>query len=341
MGSSNAITELISQRAKSKIRARPRLKGFTLVELLVVIAIIGILVALLLPAVQAAREAGRRSQCQSNLKELGVALQMYHDGFGRFPANSHWGDTPVSERINRKGSCLVKLTPYFEDRAFHDRINFADDVIRQITVDFPELRTYRIGILRCPTDTHTGIGEGAAPEAITNYGPSVGAQMTISDLDMCPDYPGNEFGNGPVIHGNTTSLNDTSGIFSRQGFAASISQITDGTSKTIALGEVVAECNFEFMRYGWFRSQPWYVGTAAPINYPTCRDVPPGHAIFGRFDCNYWANWNTSAGFKSRHPGGAQFVFCDGSVIFLIDNIDYRNYQRLGDRRDGEPLQEY
>lgn len=341
MCAGDVIRPLGSQRTALARNAWLRARAFTLVELLVVIAIIGILVALLLPAIQAAREAARRSQCQSNLKELGIALQMYHDNFKRFPANSYWQDQPVSDRIKRKGSCLVKLTPFFEDRAFHDRINFDDDVIRQITVDFPQLRTYQIGILRCPTDTHTGVGEGTAPEAITNYGPCVGAQMTISDLDMCPDYPGNEFGNGPVVHGNTTSLNDTSGVFSREGFAASISQITDGTSKTIALGEVVAECNFEFMRYGWFRSQPWYVGTAPPINFPTCRDVPPGHAIFGRFDCNYWANWNTSAGFKSRHPGGAQFVFCDGSVHFVNENIDYRNYQRLGDRRDGEPVGEF
>ena len=224
---------------------------------------------------------------------------------------------------------------------FHDRIDFEKDVIKQITEDFPELREYRIGILRCPTDTHTGLGEGPKPEAITNYGPSVGAQTTISDLGMCTDYPGNEFGNGPAIHGATLTADDTSGIFSRQGFAASIAQITDGTSHTIAFGEVVAECNFEFMSRGWFRSQPWYVGTAPPINYPTCRDVPPGHAKFGQFDCNYWANWSTSAGFKSRHPGGAQFLFCDGSVQFVTENIDYHNYQRLGDRRDGESVEPF
>jgi prepilin-type N-terminal cleavage/methylation domain-containing protein/prepilin-type processing-associated H-X9-DG protein len=322
-------------------RACAAWRGFTLVELLVVIAIIGILVALLLPAIQAAREAARRSQCQSNLKQVGLALQMYHDTFKRFPANSSWKDTSEAEKLKRKGSCLVKLTPYIEDRTFKDRLDFDGDVIKQITETYPELRTYQISIFRCPTDTHNGLGEGDKPEAITNYGPSVGAQKTFSDLDMCPDYPGNEFGNGPVIHGNTKSNKDTSGVFSREGFASSISQILDGTSHTIAFGELVAECNFEFMFRGWFRSQPWYVGTAPPINFPTCRDVPPGHADFSQMNCYYWANYNTSAGFKSRHPGGAQFLLCDGSVQYISDNIEYRNYQRLGDRRDGEPIEPF
>jgi prepilin-type N-terminal cleavage/methylation domain-containing protein/prepilin-type processing-associated H-X9-DG protein len=313
-------------------------RGFTLIELLVVIAIIGILVALLLPAIQAAREAARRSSCQNNLKQLGLALQLYHDDHGRFPSNSYWRETPVADRIKRKGSMIVKLTPYLEDQVFRDALDFEGDVIDQIINVYPFLKSYDIPVLRCPTDPRPPVGDSG--EAMTSYGPSVGAQRTISDSFCCTLYPGNEFGTGPVIHGNTKTLKDTSGLFSREGYAASMDEILDGSSKTIAMGELIADCNFELNRHGWFRSQTWYVGTAPPINFPTCRDVPPGHDKDSQKNCNWWANWNTSAGFKSRHPGGANFVFADGSVHFVSENIDYRNYQRLGCRRDGEPVEE-
>jgi prepilin-type N-terminal cleavage/methylation domain-containing protein/prepilin-type processing-associated H-X9-DG protein len=307
--------------------------AFTLVELLVVIAIIGILVALLLPAIQAARESARRSSCQNNLRQLGVALQNYHDVNGQFPPNSLWHqDTPPKDR---KGSMLVKLTPYLEETAFFERIDFSGAVEDQIYKD-AAIRGMPLQTLYCPSDV--GHRVGADGQGLTNYGPSVGAQKTItiaSDRAACP-YPGNEFGTGPEVHANTSSLNDTSGIFSRQGFAASISEITDGTSHTIAIGEVVPDCNFEFWIRHWFGSQPWYVGTAIPINFNTCRDQPPGNDGSSRIDCHSWNNWGTSAGFKSRHPGGAHFTFADASVHFISKNIDYRNYQRLGCRRDGE-----
>jgi prepilin-type processing-associated H-X9-DG protein len=306
------------------------------VELLVVIAIIGVLVALLLPAIQAARESARRSSCQNNLKQLGVALQLYHNDHQRFPPNSYWREDPAKDRIKRKGSMIVQLTPHLEDRVFRDSLDFEDDVIRQITQDFPHLKSYDVPVLRCPTDIRPPVGD--LGEASTNYGPSVGAQRTWPV--WCNLYKGNDFGTGPAIHANTQSLKDTSGLFSREGYAASLDEILDGSSKTIAMGELVADCNFEFYRYGWFRSQPWYVGTAPPINFPTCRDQPPGHDNDSQTDCNWWANWNTAAGFKSRHPGGAQFVFADSSVHFVSENVEYLNYQRLGCRRDGEVLVE-
>src|SRR6187549_3772079 len=117
-----------------------RNRGFTLVELLVVIAIIGILVALLLPAVQAAREASRRSSCQNNAKQWGLALQNYHGVRNRFPSNSQWypgsyvdeaGNTVVVLPKDRKGSMHVKLMPFLEETALTDRLNFEDDIIKQ------------------------------------------------------------------------------------------------------------------------------------------------------------------------------------------------------------------
>ena len=315
------------------------LPGFTLVELLVVIAIIGVLIALLLPAVQAAREAARRSSCQNNLKQLGLALQNYHGTYGVFPQNSDWR-APGPER---KGSMHVSLLPYIEAQVVRDQLDLTGDVIAQF-LDRPDLAATVLPVFLCPSDTGNGLGEalfGGEPEAYTNYGPSVGAQRTFSDGGSCNTYPGNEFGNGPVVHANTSNADNTSGIFSREGFAAKISQIPDGTTNTIAMGELLSECNFELQGRGWFRSQTWYIATSIPINFPTCRDSPPGNDGETKKDCNSWNNWSTSAGFKSWHPGGAQFVLADGSVHFISDDIEYRNYQRLGDRQDGETVETF
>ena len=318
-----------------------RRSAFTLVELLVVIAIIGVLVALLLPAVQAARESARRSQCQNNLKQLGLALQGYHGTFEVFPSNSPWAvgsvfDGKTIKKEDRKGSMIVKLMPYLEQGSLFQRLNFDGDVIQQFT-DKPEIKSAPLQFLRCPSDEFPSLGENE--QAVTNYGPSVGAQATFSDKNWCPEPRGNEFGNGDDLHAFSHLLHATSGIFSRVQFAASIPQIPDGTSHTIAMGEILPQCNYELIRYGWWDSQIWYVGTAPPINYDSCRvTIPPWPA---KQDCGTFFNWNTSAGFKSRHPGGAQFVFADGSTHFISENTDYRNYQRLGDRNDGETIETF
>jgi prepilin-type N-terminal cleavage/methylation domain-containing protein len=113
-----------------------RKSGFTLVELLVVIAIIGVLVALLLPAIQAARESSRRSACENNSKQLGIALQGYHGVYNKFPSNSPWligqftdcdeWDPSQVLAQDLKGSMLLKLTPFLEEQTLHDRVNFND-----------------------------------------------------------------------------------------------------------------------------------------------------------------------------------------------------------------------
>src|SRR5687768_16882870 len=225
--------------------ARNRSLGFTLVELLVVIAIIGILVALLLPAVQAAREAARRSSCQNNLKQLGLALQGYHGVHGRFPANSYWywgedieicGDIVDIKKDDRKGSALLKLMPYLEESVITDRLNFEKDVIEQFLND-EQIQSAYLAFLRCPSDEYPRLSdpihvENEKPQATSNYGPSVGAQKTFSSGSNthCTDYPGNYFGNGDDVSPCAHLANATSGVFSRIIWAASIPQIPDGTS---------------------------------------------------------------------------------------------------------------
>lgn len=331
-----------------------RKSGFTLVELLVVIAIIGILVALLLPAIQAAREASRRSSCQNNLKNLGIALQNYHDVHLRFPSNSEWwgaykttitcgGVTEVIEVKEKdlQGSMLLKLMPYIEETDIHDLIDFDDEkgVIYQFDDPArPELRSMYIGVLRCPSDPFPALsddpqvndkGQEMVPHATTNYVGSIGCQKTFSVSESCPFPEGNDFKTGDADAICVHTKDKTSGVFARIKWAASIPEITDGTSKTILMGEVVPDCNYELIRFGWWNSQVFYVGTPVPINFDSCTQK-------FRPNCSTFFNYNTNAGFKSKHPGGAQFVLADGSVHFISENIDYKNYQRLGDRRDSE-----
>lgn len=297
--------------------------GFTLVELLVVIAIIGVLIALLLPAVQAARESARRTQCNNNLKQLGLALHNHHDVRKRFPGGS--GANPWDAGNHRKGSVLVKLLPFIEESGFYDQMPHDGDVDGWILANSSRYNYIVTGYI-CPSDT------GARTDrANTNYAISMGHQSMPSQGGWCSSYNGHL--NGATGHGSTESPGNISGIFSRFTWAAKFSDVTDGTSKTIAMGEIRPKCG-DHHNEGWFHSNALWTATTAPINFPTCENEPGYQAD----SCNAKNNWMTSQGFKSRHTNGAQFLFTDGSVQFLNETIDYQTYQRLGARADGQPV---
>lgn len=319
-------------------RRRRLLRGFTLVELLVVIAIIGILVALLLPAIQAAREAARRSECINNLKQLGMALQNYHDTYERLPDSGmhNPGWTGWS-----KGSQLVKILPFIEEAPLYNAIDFSRPSVDNQNDPSTGRRFYTtvIDAYLCPSNAHPA-QENDDPNrrALTNYACSMGCQRMTSRNNWCNEYPGNIFGNGPDGHGNTNNGGRTSGLFSRLGWAARYADIQDGTSLTIAMGEILPLCG-DHSRNGWFYCNSIWIATTAPINYPIRCIGEPGFA--GPGDCGHYQNWQTSQGFKSKHPGGANFVFADGSTHFLSQDINYRTYQKLGDRRDKEQVEDF
>ena len=310
--------------------------AFTLIELLVVIAIIAVLIALLLPAVQQAREAARRSQCKNNLKQLGLALHNYHDNCKILPNNSL---DATSWTGIQKGTQLTQLLPYVDAQGLYKKIDFNVFNTESINIDGKPVYSFVIQSFICPSDTiDPGNGGG---RAFTNYAPSMGAQQMDPHpaATGCPSYPpagfytGGYFG-GTAGHGNTMTGDNSSGLWSRMTWSARLRDVTDGTSNTIAMGEVRPRCS-DHVNNGWYHNNSIWVATTAPINFKTCsNDEDQGLAAANV--CNQWYTWNTSQGFKSRHKGGAHFVMADGAVRFLNDTIAYDTYQKLGARKDGK-----
>jgi prepilin-type N-terminal cleavage/methylation domain-containing protein/prepilin-type processing-associated H-X9-DG protein len=348
---------------------RSSCRGFTLVELLVVIAIIGILVALLLPAVQSAREAARRSQCSNNMKQLMLGLSMFEDTEKAYPSGAYWYDFnwkcgkdgyPPCE--DRKGTFITRILPYIEFQDLYDHIDF-DVIIPPAGTDTPvdfqllpdgtPIGSVEIPTIRCPSSEHPG--ENATtlefpPDPkfrtfkMSNYAASRGNTKQITNPACnCPTW--NVFNGvvGTVPTGLAHHYPDTlgpsfykifGGPFSRVSWGIKASMVTDGLSSTIFLGEVRPECSHNIAR-GWHYSNSGQgvVSTIIPINFDSCRIVDTAS---GAEACNVWCNFSTECGFKSPHPGGAHFGMGDGSVQFLSETIDMFSYNRLGGKADGE-----
>jgi prepilin-type N-terminal cleavage/methylation domain-containing protein/prepilin-type processing-associated H-X9-DG protein len=304
-----------------------RKPGMTLVELLLVIAIIGTLVALLLPAVQAARESARRTSCLNNLKQCGAAIANHESAKKTFPPGAIWDRwiEPASER-RRHGSILVHLLPYIEQQALYDSFDF-----KQKSIDgtyFPgtgeRIGSRVIETYVCPSDDHNGF---FGYMAVHNYAASNGpTEVYDNPTCSCPSF-WEKYEMAPID--NATNF---AGPFSRLGVTTKPRNITDGLSKTIFMGEVRVPCSVH-ARAGWAYTNngSGYCTTLIPINYDTCDD----HAVD---PCNRPCTWNTDVGFKSAHSGGAHFLFGDGSVQFVQESIDHQIYQYLGAKADGNPV---
>lgn len=302
--------------------------GFTLVELLVVIAIIGILVALLLPAVQSAREAARRSQCVNNLKQIGLAFANHESTYGYLPAARYsceefqeQHDCPkIPSERRGLASGFVALLPFLEDGILADNAGIGTDSLihgynRKWKED-PDVSAERIQVVEarpsffvCPSDeseavplTYEGdtIQPAAGSYAFVNgtIGPS---RVGSFDVKL--------FNTGPFIYLNHRKYR----------------QISDGLSKTFFVGESILN-HTDGNRNVWsfaLRHQDSIRTTENPLNTPP-NSSPLSTGFFGIPNVPE-TEWNNGA-FGSRHPGGANFVFGDGHVSFLQDSVDSTLY---------------
>ncbi len=312
------------------------LGGFTLIELLVVIAIIAVLVALLLPAVQQAREAARRSQCKNNLKQFGLALANYHDTYGYFAltsTNTCCGTAPNLGFIPR-------LLPYLDNAPLYNMINMiAPDATVTLLPTGAMIRTVTLPITICPSDGYLGPNPGPNNFALTNYDGSAGSQGFSSANGACQPYLATAFKPG---FGDVLDITQISGMGTRSGAAVKIANVTDGTSNTIHMGEVLPSCNDHSPNGGYWAENGFnfHAGTDVPINNMTTCSWATASLIQNP-GCTAQSNWNLSWGFRSLHTGGAQFLFVDGSVHFLSANINYLTYQQLGGKADGQTIGAY
>jgi prepilin-type N-terminal cleavage/methylation domain-containing protein len=348
-----------------------RWRGFTLIELLVVIAIIAILVALLLPAVQAAREAARRSQCKNNLKQIAIAMHNYHDTHGQFSQmiwHSPWSNPPnevggLNDWTNgSKGSWMVHILPYVDQEALYSQLNFlglaGNGVESQRDANGRLWYQYEIPAFMCPTEPTPGFNPYTS-RGKTNYGINCGNSEMNTQGDCGVNNMGQHFGIDISHHGDGDRAHYASGIALRGPWAARMSEITDGTSNTIMVGEIVPPCN-DHHRNGWMHFNASWVTTTAPMNWPNqCEGRPTinrtqlaanlsgkatdrnGNPLAVGTGCFDWNDHGFSHGFKSDHAGGAHFALCDGTVRFISEDVDYLSYQKLGDRRDGQDIGAY
>ena len=323
---------------------RMRRRGFTLIELLVVIAIIGVLIALLLPAVQAAREAARRSQCSNNLKQIALGLHNYHDANGSLP----WGHGPFG--WNDWGA-LVLLLPYVEQGPLYNAINFNTDIAgaNPGNAQNSTIQRVTINVYQCPSDS----------DKLTN-------------IEGHSNYAG--------CNGNTPNFfeSDPSGIFGSAAYSGAIGfrHITDGTSQTAAFSEKVKGIGSDNTTSRDHRNPPASIASAGaastdviaapyqaaclqqnPRNPATTLDTGvdasckywfTGHPYSGRYNhvmtpntwnCDY--NGDNGGGAYtalSRHPGAVNLAMADGSVRGVRNSVSSVVWWGLGSKDGGETI---
>jgi prepilin-type N-terminal cleavage/methylation domain-containing protein/prepilin-type processing-associated H-X9-DG protein len=315
-------------------------QAFTLVELLVVIAIIGVLVALLLPAIQAAREAARRTQCVNNLKQLALGIHNYHDCHKAFPPC--WTTTDAAGNVTDDAmwGWAVHVFPHVEEGSLYEQLRASEMTLQEVRDDasLRLLLQTPLQIFRCPTDTM---------EALNPYKTIKSYKVATANYIVNGGFFIRAGSSGAVVWGR-----ENNGVVYADS-KISFRHITDGSSKTFLLGERADG------------PEDWRAAIWVGVN-KAGKSAGDGNCCMGAvglpINAPVVAGDSTQRIFASLHPGGAHFAFCDGSVQFIEETIDYsvgdppvsargyRNvndllaesrypefgvYQRLGIRDDG------
>jgi len=312
-------------------KAQNRKTAFTLIELLVVIAIIGVLIALLLPAVQQAREAARRTQCRNNLKQLGLALHNYHDAHLQFPPGVQWPGGIYS--FPRTGFAIL-LMPYLEQSPLYNQYNFTSGSLSWYFQHGATVTPQVIPAWRCPSDIavnsvsiNTGSPGGVRIYSIGNYNGMAG--RFVNDM----------------LVSNLYAFRRNKGV--------KISDITDGTSNTVVMAEYVGSVNSngdgataDFRGIIWTdqEGRP-FVWCELPPNsnlpdvmYPNqCQDNP----LQNRPCIDSSDQMLRTVASRSMHVGGVQILLGDGSVRFVSQNLNLATWRAMATISGGEVLGEF
>ncbi len=324
-------------------------RAFTLVELLVVIAIIGILIALLLPAVQAAREAARRSQCSNNLKQIGLAMHNYHDTYKTLPmgftndfglAEDYLGN-PYSHhggpnRYYASWAWSAYIAPFMELGPQFDTLAVTNKFAAEslLTPESQRVIQTPVSALRCPSDTGEDLNNAGGEYRPADTNGNRYHAATSNYVGVCD-------GNNTNIDNRQRNCQGVLYVDSHIRFA----DITDGTSNVLMNGEKCRERNHARCnrKQNCGAAIVFVVGASNQLshrNRSTCAAL--GSAYRGiNWDSQQACDnlWDAKSSFHSLHPGGAQFVLCDGSTHFLSETINLGTFRRLADRRDGNPDQ--
>lgn len=344
-------------------RHKPWRSGFTLVELLVVIAIIGILVALLLPAVQSAREAARRMSCVNKLKNLGLAALNHHDVMRHFPVSEGmYSNVDGKDGEGTAAGWILQMLPQLEQQPLYDQFKQAGAfegvfvvgacarnglpgenglASRNSGLSVPELMKSQLDVLNCPSDPNVNAfsdqqyGWNGCQVAVSNYKGVIGDTVVgetngTSFTNSASQYPSGQYDKPAPSHTTQHDCHrDTRcrGVFFRQSWRSpiKISKITDGTSNTFLIGEDLPSYNFHSAAF--YADGDW-CSCNTPLN--NLLGLPP--ETVGR---DFW--WE-QRGFRSNHPGGANFCLADGSVQFVAENVDNVLYRTSCTRNGGESV---
>lgn len=312
----------------------PRRRGFTLVELLVVIAIIGILVSMLLPAVQTARETARRTDCQNRLKQQALGMHTFVDARGRFPMNMGCESTTTTcpwtayPDTNKGRSWISEILPFVERSDVYNKIGFDTKSFVQ------NASAYSQGLveLRCPSDSGPSVRAdnyartGSSYPFTGTYGVTNYKSVAGGNSDQAPFsiYFNCGQSRSCVSGGGWSGADDGNGVACRNYYNAKKNftytrSIRDGLSKTLAVGESVPD---------WMGCSMWghFGGAWATCGYPINYKVEQGD---GFMVANRASGSPVYPSFFSRHPGGGSFALCDASVSWISNSIDTALYSAL------------
>jgi len=289
---------------------RSRALGFTLVELLVVMAIVAILIGLLLPAVQAARESARRARCGNHLRQIGLALHQYHGVHQRLPPG-YYGT--LADYTGPHWTWSAYLLPHLEQRPLYQALDVVGQPFAGGVSFAPPIAAAqtRLEVFVCPSDTGPDLNHRKGLYAKSNY-----RGVT---------------GNLPLLTTTYEDMTNQNGMIYLNS-AVSLETIPDGSSNTVTVGE----CQLD----------PLAVGHVGAL-WAGMRGSQGGSIYisdtmwFLDSDAAFRINGSGDQAFSSRHPGGAHFLFADASVHFLKETIDGEALKRLAARNDGQPLGNY